>query len=95
MSHSPDNHCPECNATNRPKARFCTQCGAVLPGVDTSRPRIQNKLLRRTDFMAAARANQNATRRLVTLLLFILVVLGYLLGWAIQSLTGPLPEGLG
>ena len=44
--------------------------------------------------MAAARANQKATRRLITLLLFILVVLGYLLGWTIQSLIGPLPEGL-
>jgi heat shock protein HtpX len=94
MPGSSDNRCPECNASNRPHARFCTQCGAVLPGVDTSRRRVQNKLLRRTDFMAAARANQKATRRLITLLLFILVVLGYLLGWAIQSLIGPLPEGL-
>ena len=55
---------------------------------------MRNKLLRRTDFMAAARANQKATRRLVTLLMIILAILGYLLGWSLQLLMGSLPENL-
>jgi len=94
MSRHADNACPECGAANRTDARLCTQCGAALAGVDTSRPRMQNKLLRRTDFMAAARANQKSTRRLVTLLLAILVVLGYLLGWGMQLLHGHLSDEL-
>jgi heat shock protein HtpX len=44
--------------------------------------------------MAAARANQKATRRLITLLMMILAMLGYLLGWSLQLLTGYLPESL-
>ena len=38
--------------------------------------------------MAAARANQKATRRLVTLLLVILGLLGYLIGWSLQLAAG-------
>jgi heat shock protein HtpX len=53
---------------------------------------MHNKILRRTDFIAAARANRKATRRLVVLLLLILVLLGYLLGWSLQALTGQAPE---
>lgn len=41
--------------------------------------------------MAASRANQQATRRLVFMLLLILVVLGYLLGWSLQALSGHFP----
>jgi heat shock protein HtpX len=48
-------------------------------------------VLLRTDFMAASRANQRATRRLVFMLLLILVVLGYLLGWSLQVLSGYFP----
>ena len=55
---------------------------------------MRNKLLRRTDFMAAARANQKATRRLITSLIIILAILGYLLGWSLQLLMGSLPENL-
>jgi heat shock protein HtpX len=55
---------------------------------------MRNKLLRRTDFMAAARANQKATRRLITLLMIILAILGYLLGWSLQLLMGYLPDNL-
>ena len=94
MKHSLDNHCPECNAANRPHARFCTQCGALLKKNGQDSPRIRHKLLRRTDFMAAARANQTATRRLITLLMMILAILGYLLGWSLQLLMGVLPDNL-
>ncbi len=52
---------------------------------------MRNKVLRRTDFMAAARANQAATRRLVMLLLLMLGVLGYLIGWSAQLASGNLP----
>jgi heat shock protein HtpX len=94
MSTAHKKNCPECNAVNRLHARRCTQCGAPLIDNWQKKPRMRRKLLRRTDFMAAARANQNATRRLVTLLLFILVILGYLLGWSMQLLLGRLPENL-
>ncbi len=57
-----------------------------------SSPRLRNKVLRRTDFMAAARANQRSTRRLVLVLLFILGVLGYLIGWSMQLGAEGLPE---
>jgi len=52
---------------------------------------MRNKVLRRTDFMAAARANQRATQRLVAMLLAILTVLGYLLGWGLQIGMGYYP----
>jgi heat shock protein HtpX len=55
--------------------------------------RLRNKVLRRTDFLAAARANQRATLRLVGVLLLILGVLGYLLGWSLQLAMYGLPEG--
>jgi len=44
--------------------------------------------------MAAARANQRATRRLVAFLLVILGVLGYLIGWSLQLFMAELPEPL-
>lgn len=94
MPSSLDNHCTECNAANRPHAKFCTQCGALLKKSALNSSRVRHKLLRRTDFMAAARANQNATRRLITLLIMILVILGYLLGWSLQLLMGDLPDNL-
>ena len=80
--------CPECNAVNRPHAGACTQCGAPLVADWQDHRRLRNKVLRRTDFMAAARANQRATRRLVAFLLLILGVLGYLLGWSLQLFSG-------
>ena len=52
---------------------------------------MRNKVLRRTDFMAAARANQRATRWLVLSLLSILAALGYLLGWGLQIGMGYFP----
>lgn len=85
------NQCPECGAHNGSHAATCTQCGAPLkPDWQNSR-RIRNKVLRRTDFMAAARANQRATQRLVFVLLLILTVLGYLLGWSMQLAMGYYP----
>jgi len=83
--------CPECGTVNRPRARACRQCGAPLISDWRDKPRLRNKILLRTDFMAAAHANQRATRRLVLLLLMILVVLGYLLGWSMQAMTGSVP----
>ena len=94
MLRAQDKTCPECGAANRPHARYCTQCGAPLVADWQKRPRMRHKLLRRTDFMAAARANQKATRRLITLLMIILAILGYLLGWSLQLLMGNLPENL-
>jgi heat shock protein HtpX len=83
--------CPECGTANRPQARTCRQCGAPLISDWQDRPGLRNKILLRTDFMAAARANQRATRRLVLLLLLVLAVLGYLLGWSMQAMTGSFP----
>jgi heat shock protein HtpX len=84
--------CPECGTANRAHARTCRQCGAPLVGDWQDRPALRKKILRRTDFMAASRANQRATRRLVLMLLLILAVLGYLLGWSMQALTGHVPS---
>ena len=83
--------CPECGTANRPQARICRQCGAPLISDWQDKPGLRNKILLRTDFMAAARANQRATRWLVLLLLLVLVVLGYLLGWSMQAMTGTIP----
>jgi len=91
MESSPTKPCPECGAANRPHARICRQCGAPLISDWQEMPLLRNKVLRRTDFMAAARANQRATRRLVLVLLLVLVVLGYLLGWSLQAMTGDIP----
>jgi heat shock protein HtpX len=94
MTHAHNRHCPECNAVNRPHARTCTQCGAPLVKNWQDSRRLRNKILRRTDFMAAARANRIATRRLVAFLLLILGVLGYLLGWSLQLFAADFPEQL-
>jgi heat shock protein HtpX len=93
MSLSAEHACPECGTPNRAHARTCRQCGAPLISNWQDRPRLANKVLRRTDFMAAARANRRATRRLVLALLSILVILGYLLGWSTQALAGVYPAG--
>lgn len=92
MTATSDNGCPECGAANRPRAKLCRLCGAPLVSDWQGRRRLYNKILRRTDFIAAARANQQATLRLVFLLLLILLVLGYLLGWSMQALSGQVPE---
>ena len=90
MPDSSTTRCPECGAVNGPHARSYTQCGAPLVANWQSRPHLRNKVLRRTDFMAAARANQRSTRRLVFALLVILGVLGYLIGWSMQLVSqGP------
>ncbi len=83
--------CPECGAHNAAHARSCTQCGAPLVVNWQDRPRLRNKVLRRTDFMAAARANQRSTRNLVITLLLILGALGYLIGWSMQLGAQGLP----
>ena len=91
MPLSPEHACPECGTANRAHARSCRQCGAPLVSNWQERPRLANKVLRRTDFMAAALANQKATRRLILVLLSILVILGYLAGWSMQALAGSYP----
>ena len=94
MQASADNPCPECGAQNHAHAKTCRQCGTPLTADWQHSRRMRNKVLRRTDFMAAARANRAATRRLVILLLLILGVLGYLIGWSMQLASGNLPEGV-
>jgi len=94
MLNASTNHCPECNAVNRLHAHTCTQCGAPLDTHWQHSRRQRNKILRRTDFMAAARANRKATRQLVVLLLLILTVLGYLIGWSLELVMADRPEPL-
>lgn len=48
-------------------------------------------MLLRTDFLAAARANQARTRRLIAVLIFTGAGLGYLGGWTIQLFAGTPP----
>lgn len=85
--------CPECGAANTADAKVCRLCGALLKQELRDTPRIQHKMLLRTDFMAAARANQSNTRRLVMVLTTIGTVLGYLVGWAFQAGAGAQPPG--
>jgi heat shock protein HtpX len=87
--------CPECGAQNRPQARVCIQCGVPFAADWQAHRRLRNKVLRRTDYLAAARANRRATLRLVGALLLILGVLGYLLGWSLQLAMYGLPEDTG
>lgn len=94
MSSTLDSPCPECGARNRPAARACTQCGAPLAADWQQHRRLRNKVLRRTDFLAAARANRRATRNLVISLLLVLAVLGYLIGWSLQLFAGDIPPGV-
>ncbi len=93
MASSIPKSCPECGTANRAHAHACRQCGAPLIANWQDKPLLRNKVLRRTDFMAAARANQKATRRLVIILMLTLVILGYLLGWSVQAMSGNFPEG--
>ncbi|HEC28987.1 MAG TPA: zinc metalloprotease HtpX [Gammaproteobacteria bacterium] len=83
--------CPECGALNRVHRKTCRLCGALLNPAATNKPRLQKKILRRTDFIAASRANQSATRKLVMILLAIAAVLGYLIGWTAQVSMGEIP----
>lgn len=80
---------------NRPGARYCRQCGALLVGGPPVARAPADKILRRTDFLAAARANQRSTRRLVFALLMILAILGYLIGWSLQLAVRGMPESAG
>ncbi|MEJ2380370.1 MAG: M48 family metalloprotease [Gammaproteobacteria bacterium] len=83
--------CPDCGASNRGDANTCRLCGTLLKPELKTRRRIQQKILRRTDFLAAARANQANTRKLILVLTAIGTALGYLIGWALQSGYGALP----
>lgn len=83
--------CPECGAINT-RGHLCRICGAALDSVAHTRSRLQAKLLRRTDFLAAARQNERNTRRLVILLHVMAACLGYLLGWNFQIWGGAWPE---
>ncbi len=81
--------CPACGAVNRAGAVDCRLCGAVLRAEHARAPRLQQKILRRTDFLAAARANQGRTRKLIAVLLLIGTGLGYLVGWNLQLVMQP------
>ncbi len=85
--------CPECGARNRLDARTCRLCGAPLGGAPHSR-RQRRKLLLRTDFVAAARANRVRTRRLVLVLIVIGALLGYLIGWNLELVARMTPGAL-
>lgn len=89
--------CPECGTANSGRSRTCRMCGTPLSAAAAARPRVRRKILYRTDFLAAARANQRATNVLVLVLLAIGAVLGYLIGWNLQlRLDDPasLPGGI-
>jgi len=75
--------CPDCGAVNRSSNTNCRLCGDLIRPESAS-PAQKIKVLRRTDFVAAATANRKATTRLVLLLLGIGVLLGYLIGWNMQ-----------
>ena len=94
MAPSIPKSCPECGTENRAHAHACRQCGAPLIPNWQDKPLLRNKVLRRTDFAAAARANRKATRWLVIILMLTLVILGYLLGWSVQALSINFPEGV-
>ena len=81
--------CPECGADNRGTQALCRMCGAAL-GASVGR-RVQRKVLLRTDFVAAARANQKRTRHLIAMLLAVTALVGYLVGWNLQLLSAAEP----
>lgn len=85
--------CPECRTSNRPAAKTCRMCGALLKPEARDEPRIQRKVLRRTDFVAAMHANQRHTRSLIVILTATGTLLGYLIGWALQAGSGNVPPG--
>ncbi|MBA1146837.1 M48 family metalloprotease [Ectothiorhodospiraceae bacterium WFHF3C12] len=85
--------CPHCGAANRGGSTTCRMCGDLLAAGRRTSRRVQRKILRRTDFIAASRANQRATRWLLLVLAAIAVLLGYLVGWSVElSFRGPPPE---
>lgn len=95
MAQIPPMACPECGAVRQPHARTCAQCGVPFTADWQAHRLLRNKVLRRTDFLAAARANQRATLRLVGALLLILGMLGYLLGWSLQLAMNGIPDAAG
>ena len=91
QSGSKQVECPECGASNRIHSKNCRLCGNLLQQELAKKPRVQQQILRRTDFMAASRANQKYTRYLVTILLLIAAGFGYLAGWTMQVSAGAIP----
>lgn len=91
MTSAPDISCPECGAANHGGAHLCRQCGAALDTHYARKPRVQRKLLRRTDFVSAARANRAGTTRLIIILLLVGTALGYLIGWSWDLSMNRLP----
>jgi heat shock protein HtpX len=83
--------CPGCGARNRREAVFCRLCGQALRP-DEGGKKVQRKALRRTDFLAAAHANQRKTVLLVMMLLLIAAVLGYFIGWNLELLSATRPS---
>lgn len=85
--------CPQCGAANRPRSGSCRMCGSPLSETRRSSRRVQRKILRRTDFVAASRANVRATRYLLMALAAIAALLGYLVGWTMELNLGGMPAG--
>lgn len=85
MTPAPSVGCPECGTPNPRRARNCRQCGAWLRPDQQPPERVTRKLLRRTDFVEAARVNQRNTRRLIFLLVLVGATLGYLVGWQLHA----------
>ncbi len=83
--------CPECGTANHGGAAVCRLCGALLQAGVTPSRRLQRKLLRRTDFLAAVQQNERRTRRLIVTLLLVTAALGYLVGWNLQLLADAAP----
>lgn len=83
--------CSECGADNHKRSKTCRLCGNLLKPELAKKKHVQEKLLRRTDFLAASRANQAATRKLILILLAIAIILGYLVGWSAQVSAGVIP----
>lgn len=83
--------CPQCGAANRARSRSCRMCGNILTASDRRSRRVQRKILRRTDFLAASRANERATRWLLVALAAVAGGLGYLVGWTLQLNLGAWP----
>jgi heat shock protein HtpX len=71
--------CPKCGYENKPDALYCNLCQYIFNPKKT-KPQIQNKIKKRTDFYQEMAANKNKSFFLMFIFIALLVVLGYLIG---------------
>lgn len=71
--------CPKCGYENKPDAAYCNLCQYIF-NPKTTKPRIQNKINKRTDFYQEMSSNKNKSFFLMFIFIALLVVLGYLIG---------------